>query len=260
MASLPPLPRHSKFAATLKYFDKHDYPLTAQEQITWFSPGEVGKVEKTGDYFHLPGRSQIANIRRQREKYSQIKWQISRRVGEKLKTFSTIQAIFITGSLAMDNATDNDDIDLMIVTSANTLWITRFFVNIFLHAQRRFPNHVQVNNKICPNLWLDENNLHIATHDLYRAHEVLQAKVLWDRNNIQNQFLSANSWVKDYLPNAYLTLDPSPKLRRGKAKERYWIKIINYVFFIGQYLYMLPKMTTERVGSGFAFFHPNKHE
>ena len=253
-----PHPRHlqSKILSTLTYFDKYNYPLTKAELEYWSSI----VVHPSRKYYFLPGRANLVKLRQQRAKFSQQKWQIAREVGEKLKRFSTIAAVFVTGSLAMNNCPKDDDIDLMIVTYPNTLWITRFFVNLYLYQIRRYPNQTQAPDKICPNLWLDLNHLAIPhNHSLYTAHEILQAKVLWDRAGVHNQFLKQNSWVKKHLPVAYkyLTPDPSPNLREGGSNRvGYWLWPLNLFFFVIQYLYMKSKMTTEKVGLGYAFFHP----
>ena len=81
---------------------------------------------RKGKYYFLPGRSHIVSLRQQREQFSKTKWLIARRVGEQLKKFPFIIAIFVTGALAMNNCPKDDDIDLMLVTYPNTLWITRF--------------------------------------------------------------------------------------------------------------------------------------
>lgn len=282
---------------TLSYFDKYDYPLTEEEIRYWssiplppppsnkntptfISPyigGETrgGKPRrvlfKNGFYF-LSSRQKLVKLRKQREKFSKPKWVIAYRQAAKLAKLPFIAAIFVTGALAMNNCPQDDDIDLMIITYPNTLWITRFFVVIYLKFfnLRRFPstmNHELItNNRICDNLWLDLKNLsmnHEPTnheHSLYIAHEILQAKCIFDRGGVHNLFLKQNSWVKKYLPVAYkdLTLGPSPEFRRGKPQRgEVLLKFLNSIFFIIQYLYMKPKMTTERVGLGFAFFHPN---
>ena len=137
-----------------------------------------------------------------------------------------------------------------------------FFVNLYLWRLRRFPGQTSAPNKICPNLWLDTNHLSIPhSRSIYIAHEILQAKPLFDKSSVSISFLKSNSWVQKYLPVAYknLTLGPSPKFRRGKPQqgEVFW-KFINSIFFIIQYLYMKPKMTSERVSLHSAFFHPQK--
>lgn len=262
---------------TLKYFAKYDYPLTKKELELWShiphpltSPlltkerGLRGEVENKNGYFFLKGRSNLINIRRQREKYSLLKWGIAYRYATKLAKISFIQAIFVTGSLAMNNCKKSDDIDFMIVTSPNTLWLTRFVVMLLFARNRRFPGQKIAPDKICTNLWVDTNNLNIKDKNLYHAHEILQAKCIFDRGGVQYQFLKQNSWVKEYLLNAYKFQIKNSKTQINSKLQvlnlgfmiYLVISILNFGFFVLQYLYMKPKMTTERVGLGYAFFHP----
>ena len=255
MASLPPSLRD-----TLAYFAKYKYPLTADELYFWQHGTQFSKLEIRKLFRNSKLEIRNWQLRRQRSKFSQTKWNIAKKVGESLRNFPSIAAVYVTGALAMNNCPENDDIDIMIITSPNTLWITRFFVNLFLNSLRRHPGDKIAPNKICPNLWLDSNHLQITPHDIYRAHEILQAKTLWDRSHVYSHFLRSNSWTKKYLPVAYkyLTLGPSPKIGEGsRSRERYWLWPVNFIFFVMQYLYMFPKMTSERVGLGFAFFHPH---
>ncbi len=280
MASLPPSLRK-----TLAYFDKYDYPLTLeeirfwQERVTPFaSPRAKGVTlsSRKGKYYFLPGRSHLIALRCQREQFSKQKWIIARQVGESLKRFPTIAAIFVTGALAMNNCPADDDIDLMIVTHPNTLWLTRPFVDLYLYLKslRRFPGQTSAPNKICPNLWLDTRHLRVTPwvasdaqgvtlfdRNVYFAHEILQAKVLWDRVNVHAQFLRANSWAKNYLPVAYEEIQRVTPFAASDAKGvtlsiLFWP--LNLIFFILQFIYMLPKMTSERISLHSAFFHPAK--
>ncbi len=263
MASSRRLPPHSNILETLQYFDKYDFPLTKEEIIYWSDSSDKeinfnNLANQTHNFYHLPGRKQIVEIRKNRGETSQQKWTIAVAIGEKLKAFPTIQAVFVTGSLAMNNAKSDDDIDVMIITSANTLWITRFFVNVYFQSQRRHPNQLTITNKLCPNLWLDVNHLTIQKQNLYTAHEIMQAKVLWDRSHIHAKFIIANFWVKRFLPNAFPDqLKVYPINYYADLLVSLLIPV-NLVFFTLQYLYMKPKMTTERVAPGYAFFHPKK--
>lgn len=263
-SSLPPSLR-----STLAYFAKYDYPLTAEELYFWqhnsqFSNLEIKKLFRNSNF-------EIRNwkLRKQREVYSRNKWLIAKRVGNQLKLFPTIAAVFITGALAMNNCPSNDDIDFMIVTSPHTLWITRFFVNLYLWRLRRLPGQNLAPDKICLNLWLNTGNLTLKIRNLRVAHEILQAKPLWDRASVHSQFLRSNTWVKKYLPVAYqesLKIGNLDLITREARRSRYWkLKIenlvlwpLNLIFFAAQYVYMLPKMTSEKVGLGFAFFHPKQ--
>lgn len=258
MASLP-----LSLSKTLAYFDKYNYPLTASELWFWQHGSKIAKSK----ILSLSNGLEIRNwqLRRQRSKFSQAKWKIAKKVGKSLKSFPTVAAVYVTGALAMNNCPKDDDIDLMIVTYPNTLWITRFFVNLYLWRIRRFPGQTSAPDKICPNLWLDTKNLKLKTKNLRVAHEILQAKVLWDRAHIHSQFLRANFWVKSYLPVAYSELIKNLDLITREARRSRYCKLkignfvlwlLNILFFWPQYVYMFPKMTSEKIGLGFAFFHP----
>ncbi|MBI5358909.1 hypothetical protein HZB69_04780 [Candidatus Amesbacteria bacterium] len=231
---------------TLQYFDKYDYPLTKEELEYWSG----AKVQR------LPNRPKLEKIRKQREKYSLLKWGIAYAQAAKLAKLPFIAAIFVTGSLAMSNCKKSDDIDLMIITYPNTLWIARLIVTILLFKSRRTPNVKFAPNKICTNLWLDTKNLKLKIKNLYIAHEILQAKCIFDRGGVQYQFLKQNSWVKDCLPNAYRQSIGNLKFKIYNLNSNFKLQILNYILFFIQYLYMLPKKTTEKVGLGYAFFHP----
>jgi len=253
MASLPPSLRD-----TLAYFAKYNYPLTAEDLWFWQHGTTFSKLE-IRNFLGKLGQLEIRNwqLRRQREQFSKKKWLIARQVRESLKRFPSIAAVYVTGALAMNNCPENDDIDIMIITSPNTLWPTRFFVNLLLNSLRRHPGDATAPDKICPNLWLDSNHLQITPHDIYRAHEILQAKILWDRAHIHSQFLLANSWVKKFLPVAYSQSLGQLEIRSIRSINPI-LYILNILFFLPQYLYMLPKMTSERVSLHSAFFHPQK--
>ena len=260
MASSPSPRSKNSLEDTLLYFSEYGFPLTSDELWFWQHGTRISKFKILN--FNSNFKLQISNFktRKQRELVSKQKWVIAKRVGKSLQKIPFLQAIFVTGSLAMNNADETADIDLMVITSPNTLWLTRLWVYLTIHSLRRKPQTTHAPNLVCDNLYLDTNNLIVHEHSIYTAHEILQAKCIFDRGGVHRQFLLSNSWVKKFLPVAYkyLTLGPSPEFRRGKPQqgEVFW-KMINLIFFVIQYLYMRPKMTTERVNLGYAFFHPH---
>lgn len=234
---------------TLAYFAKYNYVLTSEELWYWQHGSSYSLAQVKKAYPKKLSRSRIL-----KEKISKNKWQTAFAAGERLSKISSILAVFVTGSLSMNNVVSHDDIDLMIIVAPNTLWLTRLWVNIIFWTTRRKPNTKKANNKICPNLWLDTNNLHIKNHDIYRAHEVLQAKLLWERTSIQQEFLKQNKWVEKYLSVAYKT--QTKKYKFTKISTNSILYLFNALAFMVQYIYMHSKMTNEKVGLGYAFFHP----
>lgn len=125
---------------------------------------------------------------------------------ELLKKFSQIKFIGISGSVGVLNAKQADDIDIFVITSQNRLWTGRFISLIIasLLGRRRKRAESHVNDKICLNLFFQENNLKISgqKRSYFVAHEVLQMKPSVDKAQTFRRFLKANSWVFDYYPNA----------------------------------------------------------
>ena len=208
----------------LAYADVFDYPLSAPEVLKWLigqqATGDRQKeVEKTlkeksflvsrvscrHGLYCLSGKEKIVKIREQRKTWSASKIKLAEKVAGILRLIPWVKLIGVTGALAMNNSKEDDDIDLLIVTSKNRLWLTRLF-SVFLvelTGKRRRPGDKKVKDKICLNMLLDESHLAIPEkeRDLFSAHEVCQMKLLWEKERTYQQFLKANQWSQKFLPN-----------------------------------------------------------
>lgn len=250
----------------------HRYLISSQKHslssVTKFSPIPTPKEQRA---------------LRLKQKISLSKIKKASKIAHLLSKIPTIKLICATGSIAVDNAKSDADLDLFIVTANNTLWLTRPIVFILLKILRlrrttKLPEHnsKKVKDKVCDNLWLDESALKIPQNkrNLYTAHEVLQAKPLFDRGGYYQKFIHANSWTKKYLANAYshscggglwspLRGNPSSLSSRAQPRDPFvilanaGIHLLNKIFFFLQYLYMKPKITNETITLHSAFFHPN---
>jgi len=204
---------------TLAYADVFDYPLKKEEIFRFLiSSIKVSKhqgvsqalkglpqISQEEGFLFLKGREKIVAVRKKREKESQKKLAIAQRTGRWLRFIPSIKMVAVTGALAMKNSRKEDDVDLLIVTSKNRLWLTRLLTVLLveLMAQRRRPGDKEFANKICLNMFLDEDYLSVPEkeQDLFSAHEVCQMKLLWEKNRTYKKFLKENQWVKRFLPN-----------------------------------------------------------
>lgn len=277
---------------TLCYSDVFDYPLSAEEifiylihphstnkqvlfqvlnklvkkQLLETHNNQKGRGDPKNTWYALPGRSQIFHYRKKRETYSNQKKKKTRKwVGEYLKKIPFIKAVYYTGAIAMQNAKKNDDIDIMVITAANQLWTTRVFTTLLLDtfAIRRKPETKHPgshNNKLCLNLYLDQNSLQMPKNkqNLFTAHEVAQAKLIWEKDNTHQHFLFQNQWVLKFLPHSPLPqkppIDEQPKTNTFLKKTI--AGFINQNMYKAQKLFMKPKKTHEIVTANSAFFHP----
>lgn len=264
---------------TLCYADVFDYPLTYEEIKKWLiefrdqnSEIRIQKnnlIRRKGNYYFLPGREEIIVERLKREKWSKEKFKAAERNVKILQIIPSVKLIGVTGALAMENAKKDDDIDLFIITSKGLLWTSRFLVTILLEltGKRRRPEVKRVNNKICLNMFATEECLQVPhkEQDLFSAHEVLQMKPIFNRDNTYQKFLMANKWVREYLPNA-IKLDTEIlryKNIRGRNNKAFNILISNYLniveklFKFFQLRYMRKRRTTEIITDGLIRFHPH---
>ena len=263
------------------YHDIFDYPLTDKELFKWTSGKDVRKegerqraervvkinrVKVKGkNYYFLDRRRSIVSVRLKREIFSRLKLKLTRKFVKILLLISSIKMVALTGSLAMNNAKKNADIDLMIITQKGTLWITRFLsLMILMKFIRRFGERVE-KDKLCLNMWFSENNLvwPKRKRNIYSAHEIAQIIPLVNKNETYEKFIWENRWIKKYWPNAV-------KIKRSNSKNQnnnLKFKIFDRLFYVLlriiepfartlQYLYMRKRITYETVTPERAIFHP----
>ena len=230
---------------TVKYHDIFDYKLTKAEAIKW--QYKNFKVKVSG----IKNKKRLLN-----EKYSKEKLILARKAAKVLAMIPTVKFVGITGALAMNNAGKDSDIDLMVITEANTLWLTRMSAYIFLKLSKysiRKPKDREQANMLCINLWLDEQDLVWSKNDrnIYTAHEIAQVVPLVNKDETFEKFLHENMWVLNYWPKAVVIR--KLKYKKILHKDSFFEELL----FKLQYLYMKRKITREAVTLKRAVFHPN---
>lgn len=218
-------------------------------------------------YFCLRNRDEIINKRLDNVSEVNRKLQKVRLVSQKLSSISSILFIGITGGLAVGNVTKHDDIDLVIITKKNTLFLTRFFILFMLETMglRRTRNQIKTADTICVNLLFDETAIDwfAEKKDVYTAREIAQVLPLFERNGMYRKFLSANKWIKNFLPNiAYSDIKFEKKI--GNTRLQSITNLISTSFFETQFRFLQMKwmkqhQTNETVSKHVLAFHPNDY-
>lgn len=269
-------PLQKAILKTLIYADLFDYPLTLDELYRFLVVGESptlpdfkkllsqittndSRINTNKKYFFLKGREDLVELRKKREKWSQEKIVIAKEIAQKLKFIPWIKMIGISGALAMNNVQENDDIDFIVLTARNRLWLTRGATVIFLLLLGKYRRGKKVKNMICPNIFLTEDNLAVPQNErnLYSAHEVAQVKMLWEKDNLYHKFLLSNNWVLKFLPNSQIHSKPrKQEMNFFKGDERGMGNFLELLAKKLQLWYMKKKRTIEKVSGKRAFFHP----
>lgn len=255
---------HSQFLS-LVYHDLFDFPQT-QEELNYWSVGTgvfpKMMVEKVGPFYFLPGRFALSVKRSSLSIEAERKYKIAEAASTILSKIPSVLLVGVTGGLAMGNAQEQDDIDLLVITEADTLWSTRlagiFLLGIFGIKVRRVGDQ-DCKDKLCLNMWFDKKNLKFnLREEIYTAHELLQTRVLFDRGLVWKKVLDQNRWTAHFFPYAY----KSESLIRGLGKKKQSsfflnvLKIIEIPSRLIQFFYMHKKQGGEVVEKGKAYFHP----
>ena len=264
---------------TLCYRDLFDYPLTGGETAEFLieedaPPSQVervlaqlvaeGKVGQSQGFYYLSGREKIAAVRRQRELISERKYVRALKLAQILRRFPWVRAVFITGALAAGNAEKEADLDFMVVTRRNRVWLARLGVYLLFSVLGwKRPREVEeAPDQVCLNMFLAEDELAVPDEEqnLFTAHEVALARPLWARDFLHHRFLGENSWVKNFLPNLEL---PKVKIPASKSSGRPVVAVLrrsldflDWVSHRFQLLYMRGRRTREVVERNRILFHP----
>ena len=267
----------SRILAALLYADVFHYPLTVRELAQWIASDTIissrgiqshinalvkkHRVGYTPPFLYISGHKKMIQCRIERLATSTRKWQKIRKLAKILTYIPTIGMVGVSGGLAVNNADNKDDIDLVIVAKQNTLWMTRFLATMLIEvfSKRRHPGDIHVTNAICLNMFLVDDSLQIPKKEQgwYTAHEVLQMVPLWQRNHMYTRYLHANSWVKKWFRAKYefqkQVQIPSYNTRNNNIK---WYQLFEQPMKELQLWYMRKRRTTEIISDSTIRFHP----
>lgn len=265
---------------TVIYGDIFDYPLKLDELWRFWigdKPIDKDEIKKSiknidpvsfdNKWFFIKAKSHLIKIRLEREKESKKKYKLVKRVIHYFTYLPSVLFVGISGALAMNNASKNDDIDLFVITKKNTLFTTRLLLILLLEllGLRRKRKDYYVSDKICLNMLIDETALNLAPQkqNLYCAHEVVQMVPVFEREYMYSKFTQANFWVKRFLPNA---LEQKPSLIKKEVGKDFFISIIlncilripavELISRVMQMWSIKKHQTTEIISNNFLAFHP----
>ncbi len=214
-----------KIIATVAYHDVLDYPLTVFELwkylienteitiddqvkkplmlidiINALEDVELKKRIKTdAGYYFFDGREHLVSQRVERNKISEDKYKIIRRVVGFLRFVPFVRMILITGRVAMKNAEKKSDLDLLLVFEKGHIFSGRFLTVILLSLLGKKRTERKIKNKICLNHFLS-TDLSTEVQDLFSAHEYVFMSPIFGAQ-LYAKFFKKNAWIKKYQPN-----------------------------------------------------------
>lgn len=184
---------------------------------------------------------------------------LAKEIGNK---FKAIMMVGVTGSVAAGYPLKNSDIDLMIITEKDSLWITRLQLRFYVWL-RQIPHRrygiKENSDELCFNLWIEEDNLLLPEdrRTLKNAMDLILMKPMFNKKWIYERLIEKNDWANKFVANRYMRIKAKNKNRRIKIENHLFRKIINWLVFWPQRWYMRGKIGEGLVNLKMAFFHPN---
>lgn len=240
---------------TIAYAKKHNCELSGEE---------IGERLISDKIYELnPPADKSASPFDERGTFKQEKIKKAKKLVKLLeRKFKNILMVGITGSVAAGYPDENDDIDLMIITKKNTLWLTRLKLRYFIytkHIPHRKYGQKENRDEFCFNLWLDEDKLLLpkSRQNLKSAVDLILMKAILNRENAYEKFILENDWAKRWVATGY-SLKPSAPDKIGDTsldREALLDKVINWLVFIPQYLFMKRRIKSEEISLKQAIFN-----
>lgn len=183
--------------------------------------------------------------------------------------FPQIKLIGFSGSIAIKQAKQDDDIDLFVISARNRLWTCRaicLLIASVLGKRRKFKSK-KTSDKLCLNLFFDcqQMTIPVDRRNLYTAHEVLQMRPIAIRGGVYRQFMQANKWVISYCPNATYAKSESVTIippgaylpNNFNVKMPFFPEFLEKLLMVIQMYFIKKHKTKEYISSRQLWFFPD---
>ena len=153
---------------------------------------------KNGFYF-LKCRNDIVEQRIRGEKAIQEKWKKCKWAIKLLGGVPFVRMAALSGSVAVGNASEVSDIDLLVVVKKGRIWTTRLLVTILLSilGKRRYGRFIK--DRICLNHYITDKSLKINFPSLYNAQTYVHLIPVLGDTDLFVRFQKENSWIKGWV-------------------------------------------------------------
>ncbi|HLD21882.1 MAG TPA: nucleotidyltransferase domain-containing protein [Patescibacteria group bacterium] len=233
---------------TIVYFDLFDFAPTLLDIEKWLlqcdtqasSISDIQQILCTDERFQhqegvyfLRGREQLVNIRKKKYQYTDTKWKHAKPFIRLLAMMPGVEAIWLANSVAWENARQQSDIDLLIITTPGKIWSARFFTAGLMKLLRQRPYEQQPEKALCLSLYIAKDHLNIEPYkvlpyDIHYAFWATQFYPIYDPKNLYQSFQQKNVWIENIFQSIEWT-HPIPRRMIHLVKgERLLKKMLTY--------------------------------
>lgn len=212
--------------ATICYYDVLDYPLTSFEvwrHMIAYDPsidhntatlGDVIRTlgntsldhviaQKSGFYF-LHEREFLVIDRLRRNRISINKLRRLRHFARMMRYMPFVRAILVTGRLAMQQADQESDLDVLVILRGEHIWMGRATITALLQVLGVRKHGSKHRDHVCLNYYITDTALCVPTQDRFAAHEYGWTFPLFGWETFQ-KFQKENMWMQKFTPHFCVT-------------------------------------------------------
>jgi predicted nucleotidyltransferase len=245
-----------RIISTLQFFDLQDYPLTLLELDKFLLPeaenlktyadqqGEIkpgfvtqavdtkisadgilqclktecsAEIENFSGFYCLAGRKEIAAMRLQNYFFGIGREKLIKKYISGLRHVPFVRGVALAGSQAMGQQKESSDIDLLIITHPQFLWLARTLVTAYFQTLGKRRHGLKISNRFCLNHYLAGPKRITSLRNLYTASEYLKLRPLIYSHSVWGFQAENSNWLKAFFPNCEI-VEPE-KGAQSKTQE-----------------------------------------
>lgn len=187
------------------------------------------------ELYHTKLLSEKKRNEEQQKDYQQIKAGLQSKIEQLrtiVQTIPEIIDVFIVNSYTLGALKPTSDIDLLVITHPQAIWLARLKLTICLELTglRRKPG--QIEEHFCLSFFITTDHLDMAPiaheNDIHFAYWAAQAEPLFPDKHLP--WLEKNTWLKSLFPYKYsrLSQHPSPTIQ----PLSFWARLLNQLIKI----------------------------
>jgi hypothetical protein len=192
-------------------------------------------VESKNGLYFLKGRKELVTRRLNLYREAEARWRKLKKIATVLQIVPNVLMIAACNTLPINDFKAKSDIDAFIIVKKKRLWLTRFLVTVLVALFGQWRHKKNIAGRICLSFYITDEALNLRSiakspYDIYLTYWValvapvynfqfpipnFQSNSKFKNYNIYQQFLSANFWVREYLPN-FIGFEPVENERKVK--------------------------------------------
>jgi len=203
---------------TLIWFDTFSYPLTSFEIYKYLNyktsyPEVVLALEDLSDkivfnngFFFLRNREALVTERLKKFNYFNRKNKKAMAFIKLISFWPSNLGVAVSNIVGDHNLRDDGDIDLLVISTPNRVWSSRFICTFIAKILGLRPNNKTKKDKICLSFYISSDNLNLESYlfndrDLYFIYCLNDLHIIYNYQGIWEKFYQANTFLSKYLPN-----------------------------------------------------------